>query len=196
MNFLSVSVDALSRLFKKMHFIVKVLDDLTASDIKDAMKNFAKKDHTRMGAFVCCVLSHGEKGAVLGVDAKPVEIHELTLPFAECHTLTSKPKLFFIQACQGREAQNGVWTADGQGNDTEEGTFEEDDYNPALRKVPIKADFLIGMATVEHYQSFRHIKDGSIYIQELCRQLELFCPRKIRDELECGCCHTAHVTLM
>ncbi|XP_048056550.1 caspase-8-like isoform X2 [Megalobrama amblycephala] len=169
--------DALFQLFDRMHFIVEVLDDLTASDIKDAIKNFAKKDHTRMGAFVCCVLSHGEKGAVLGVDGKPVEIRELTLPFAECHTLTSKPKLFFIQACQGSEAQNGVWTADGQGNDTEEGTFEEDAYNPALRSVPIEADFLIGMATVEHYQSFRHTREGSIYIQELCRQLELFCPR-------------------
>lgn len=160
-----------------MHFTVVVLNDLTASDIKDAIKNFAKKDHTQMGAFVCCVLSHGEKGAVLGVDGKPVEIRELTLPFAECRTLTSKPKLFFIQACQGREAQNGVWTADGQGNDTEEGTFEEDAYNPALRSVPIEADFLIGMATVEHYQSFRHTREGSIYIQELCRQLESSCPR-------------------
>ncbi|XP_067229988.1 caspase-8 isoform X2 [Chanodichthys erythropterus] len=169
--------DALSRLFQRMHFIVEVLNDLTASDIQDVIKNFATKDHTRMGAFVCCVLSHGEKGAVLGVDGKPVEIHELTLPFAECHTLASKPKLFFIQACQGREAQNGVLAADGQGNDTEEGTFEEDAYNPALRSVPIKADFLIGMATVEHYQSFRHIREGSIYIQELCKQLESSCPR-------------------
>lgn len=160
-----------------MHFRVKVEDDLVASEIKEVIQDFAKMDHTQMGAFVCCVLSHGEKGAVLGIDGKLVEIHELTLPFAECHTLASKPKLFFIQACQGREAQNGVFAADGQGNDTDEGTFEEDAYNPALRSVPIKADFLIGMATVEHYQSFRHTRDGSIYIQELCRQLVLSCPR-------------------
>lgn len=160
-----------------MHFIVEVLDDLTASDIKDVIKSFAKKDHTRMGAFVCCVLSHGEKGAVFGIDGNLVEIRELTLPFAECLTLLRKPKLFFIQACQGSKAQNGVWASDGQVNDTEEGIFEEDAYNPALSSVPIEADFLIGMATVEHYQSFRHTREGSIYIQELCRQLELFCPR-------------------
>lgn len=155
-----------------MHFMVEVRDDLLASDIRKVIKEFAEKDHTKMGAFVCCVLSHGEKGAVLGTDGKPVEIRELTLPFAECRTLATKPKLFFIQACQGNEGQNGIWTADGQVNDTEEGTLEEDAHIPALRKIPFEADFLIGMATVEQYQSFRHIKDGSIYIQELCRQLQ------------------------
>ncbi|XP_056122906.1 caspase-8-like [Rhinichthys klamathensis goyatoka] len=165
--------DDLFSLFHRMHFKVEVRDDLEASDIRDAIKEFANKDHAQMGAFVCCVLSHGEKGTVLGVDGKPVEIRELTQPFAECRTLASKPKLFFIQACQGKVAQDGVWTADGQVNNTEEGTFEEDAYNPALRMVPIEADFLIGMATVEYYQSFRHTRKGSIYIQELCRQLEI-----------------------
>ncbi|XP_056123014.1 caspase-8-like [Rhinichthys klamathensis goyatoka] len=159
--------DDLFSLFHRMHFKVEVRDDLEASDIRDAIKEFANKDHAQMGAFVCCVLSHGEKGTVLGVDGKPVEIRELTQPFAECRTLASKPKLFFIQACQGKVAQDGVWTADGQVNNTEEGTFEEDAYNPALRMVPIEADFLIGMATVEYYQSFRHTRKGSIYIQEL-----------------------------
>lgn len=165
--------DDLFSLFQRMHFVVEVRDDLLASDIKDVIKEFAEKDHTQMGAFVCCVLSHGEKGAVLGIDGKPVEIRDLTRPFAECRTLASKPKLFFIQACQGKEAQDGIWIADGQVNDTGEQTFEEDAYIPMPRRVPIEADFLIGMATVEYYQSFRHTKDGSIYIQELCRQLEI-----------------------
>lgn len=158
-----------------MHFTVEVMEDLTASDIKDAIMKYAKKDHTQMGAFVCCVLSHGEKGSVLGIDGNPVGLRDLTRPFAECRTLAGKPKLFFIQACQGKEPQNGVWAADGQGKDTEE-ILEQDAY-PVLNSVPREADFLIGMATVEHYQSFRHTTEGSIYIQELCRQLESCCPR-------------------
>ncbi|XDV36323.1 hypothetical protein PO909_006124 [Leuciscus waleckii] len=84
-------------------------------------------------AFVCCILSHGEKGSVLGID--------------------------------------------GQESTTEDETFE-DTYIPVLHSVPLTADFLIGMATVEYYQSFRHITDGSIYIQELCKQLEIGCPQK------------------
>uniref|UniRef100_A0A8C2C201 Caspase-8 n=1 Tax=Cyprinus carpio TaxID=7962 RepID=A0A8C2C201_CYPCA len=169
--------DDLSRVFRRMHFEVVVQDDLTASDMKEMIKEFAKKDHTRMGAFVCCVLSHGEKGTVLGVDGKGVEIRELTMPIAECQTLASKPKLFFIQACQGSVGQNGVWTADSPENATEE-EYEADAYNPAYRFIPIEADMLIGMATVEHYQSFRHTREGSIYIQELCNQLENLCPRR------------------
>uniref|UniRef100_A0A8C2FTX9 Caspase-8 n=1 Tax=Cyprinus carpio TaxID=7962 RepID=A0A8C2FTX9_CYPCA len=170
--------DDLSRVFRKMHFEVEVRDDLTASDMKDAIGHFANRDHTSMGAFVCCVLSHGKKGTVLGVDGNEVEIRELTVPIAKCLTLASKPKLFFIQACQGNEGQNGVLTMDAPGNATEEDPYDEDAFNPAARSIPIEADMLIGMATVEHYQSYRHTKEGSIYIQELCNQLEKFCHRK------------------
>ncbi|XP_073708119.1 caspase-8 [Garra rufa] len=171
--------DDLSRVFHRMHFKVKVHDDLTASNMKNVIKQFAESDHTRMGAFVCCVLSHGEKGTVLGVDGKEVEIRELTMPIAKCLTLLSKPKLFFIQACQGHEGQNGVWTSDApEANPTEDDPYEDDAYNPALRSIPIEADMLIGMATVEHYLSFRHTRQGSVYIQELCHQLEKCCPRK------------------
>ncbi|XP_059427419.1 caspase-8 [Carassius carassius] len=170
--------DDLKRVFRRMHFKVEVQNDLTASDMKDAIGHFANRDHTHMGAFVCCVLSHGLKGTVLGVDGNEVEIRELTVPIAKCLTLASKPKLFFIQACQGNEGQNGVLTMDAPGIATEEDPYDEDAFNPAARSIPIEADMLIGMATVQDYQSYRHTTEGSIYIQELCNQLEKFCPRK------------------
>ncbi|XP_051987082.1 caspase-8 isoform X2 [Xyrauchen texanus] len=169
--------EELTRVFRKMHFLVELRDDLQASDMQDSIKELAGRDHSFMDAFVCCILSHGERGTVLGVDGKEVAIRDLTQPFAACRTLTSKPKLFFIQACQGREAQKGMWMADGQVNTTEE-AYEEDARTVPLHSIPIEADFLIGMATVENYQSFRHVREGSIYIQELCRQLEKCCPRK------------------
>lgn len=130
-----------------------------------------------MDAFVCCILSHGEKGSVLGIDGEQVLIRDLTQPFAECHKLAHKPKLFFIQACQGNEFQRDLWEADGKESSTEEGPFEEDSHTAAIHSIPIDADFLIGIASVEHYRSFRHVTDGSIFIQELCKQLENGCPR-------------------
>lgn len=170
---LRLFLDELIKVFKKMHFEVEVLDDLQASDMQHFIKQFAEKDHAQMDAFVCCVLSHGEKGAVLGVDEKPVAIRDLTLPFAKCRTLAGKPKLFFIQACQGNVGQEAVWMADG----TEGGTYKEDAHTAAHQSIPIEADFLIGMATVGYYRSFRHTQHGSIFIQELCKQLESGCPR-------------------
>lgn len=166
-------LDALTEVFKRMHFRVEERRDLLCSDMLNAVMEFSKKDHSKMDAFVCCILSHGEKGSVLGIDGQPVPIRELTQPFAHCSTLTGKPKLFFIQACQGRDLQHGVWMQDG----TEKDEYEDDAEKADLKSVPVEADFLIGMATVESYKSFRHTKKGSIFIQELCRQLQIGCPK-------------------
>ncbi|XP_053493364.1 caspase-8 isoform X2 [Ictalurus furcatus] len=165
--------EALTEVFERMHFIVEERRDLVSSAMQDAVIEFATKDHSTMDAFVCCILSHGEKGAVLGVDGKSVAIRDLTQPFAGCMTLTGKPKLFFIQACQGNDLQKGVWLQDG----TEEDELE-DDAKKADSRLPIEADFLIGMATVESYKSFRHTIKGSIFIQELCKHLKDWCPKK------------------
>lgn len=168
-------LDTLIRVFERMNFLVEERRDLVSDGMKNAVLEFSKKDHSDMDAFVCCILSHGEQGSVFGIDGMPVSICDLTQPFSHCQTLMGKPKLFFIQACQGRELQKGVWVDDGIAENSQE--FVADAYKSGLSSIPIKADFLIGMATVEYYKSFRHTTQGSIYIQELCRQLEIGCPR-------------------
>ncbi|XP_053355391.1 caspase-8-like isoform X2 [Clarias gariepinus] len=165
--------DTLTEVFERMHFSVDERRDCSSTEMLKIVKEFSMEDHSKMDAFVCCILSHGEKGTVLGTDGIPVPIRELTLPFARCSMLTGKPKLFFIQACQGNDLQEGVWRPDG----TEEDEYEHDAEKADVNRLPIEADFLIGMATVESYKSFRHTKTGSIYIQELCKQLMLGCPR-------------------
>lgn len=166
-------LDTLTEVFGKMHFEVKERRDLSGSAIRETVKEFSEKDHSNMDAFVCCILSHGEKGTVLGIDGEPVQIRELTQPFAFCPALTGKPKLFFIQACQGNELQQGVWKHDG----AEGKEYEADAKDTSLCRIPVEADFLIGMATVEYYKSFRHTTAGSIYIQELCKHLVTGCSK-------------------
>jgi len=53
--------------------------------------------------FVLCILSHGDKGAVHGIDGNLVPIERLETLFdgEHCHELAGRPKLFLIQACQG-----------------------------------------------------------------------------------------------
>ncbi|XP_062853745.1 caspase 8, apoptosis-related cysteine peptidase, like 1 [Trichomycterus rosablanca] len=167
--------DTLTRVFKRMNFLVEERRDLPSEKIKDAVREFSENKHSEMDAFVCCILSHGEKGSVCGVDGVTVSIRDLTEPFALCRTLMGKPKLFFIQACQGDELQKGVWMGDGGSEDKQ--MYVDDAQISGLNSIPIKADFLIGMSTVEYYKSFRHPTEGSIYIQELCKQLEIGCPR-------------------
>ena len=67
-------------------------------------------DHMPFNCFICCILTHGKLGKVYGTDGATVDIMELTSSFkgAKCKSLVGKPKLFFIQACQGLEKQTGV----------------------------------------------------------------------------------------
>lgn len=117
-------------------------------------------------AFVCCILSHGEKGAVFGTDRNPISIKNITRTFRSTDEspLGGKPKVFLIQACQGSLCQRGVLVKD----------LEADAASPF---VPEEADVLVAVATVEDYVSFRHKKDGSWFIQSVCEQLKEGCLR-------------------
>uniref|UniRef100_A0A667YV67 Caspase 20, apoptosis-related cysteine peptidase n=1 Tax=Myripristis murdjan TaxID=586833 RepID=A0A667YV67_9TELE len=113
-------------------------------------------------AFVCCILSHGDTGTVTGTDGIPLPITDITSTFNgnNCALLVDKPKVFFIQACQGRQKHQGVLVTD----------LADD-----LVSIPLEADFLVAIATVEKYPAMRHVVDGSWFIQALCRQLKEGC---------------------
>lgn len=143
------------------------------------MKEFGQLDHREMDALVCCVLSHGELGAVYGTDGQLVPIRSITRPFtcSQCPSLARKPKLFFIQACQGKKKQQAVSIqSDGMEDrcDADEGCIIPDAIPDTI---PDESDLLLSMATVEEFISFRSIAQGSIFIQELCRQLRTGCDR-------------------
>lgn len=113
-------------------------------------------------AFICCILSHGKKGVVLGTDRKPLSIKEITRKFSRS-ALTGKPKVFLIQACQGGSIQRGVTLKD----------LEADDD----ASIPEEADVLVAMATVEDYAAFRDPTNGSWFVQSLCQLLAHHCQR-------------------
>ncbi|XP_028831454.1 caspase-8 [Denticeps clupeoides] len=169
-----VDEESLTTVFQWLAFKVEVRNDLTSSAMIETVCQFGKMDHSKYNAFVLFVLSHGKKGTVLGTDDKDVLISDLVKPFTLCPTLIDKPKLFFIQACQGVQYQKSA-SLSNDGLPTE---FEADDYISETNFPPCAADVLIGMATVDEYKSFRHVEHGSVYIQSLCRQLKHGCPRK------------------
>ncbi|XP_036821779.1 caspase-8 isoform X1 [Oncorhynchus mykiss] len=161
---------ALHNVFSRLGFKVEVCSDLTEKTMLGAVEELGGRSHIQADALVVCVLSHGEKGCVLGTDGGEVPIRSLTQPFTskQCPSLMGKPKLFFIQACQGKGFQRGALFIPSIRQ--REGRYEAD--AGAIESIPWDADFLIGMATVEECKSFRNTKEGSIYIQELCKQLE------------------------
>uniref|UniRef100_A0A3B4TKZ4 Caspase-8 n=1 Tax=Seriola dumerili TaxID=41447 RepID=A0A3B4TKZ4_SERDU len=167
--------NVLKSVFSRLGFTVVVHNNLTASRIRSELRELSKNDFLAHDALVICVLSHGEKGCVFGTDEKKVGLRELTLPFTSKNapTLARKPKLFFIQACQGDGYQEGsVPCPPRPGEEEVRHSRLQEDAGPVRGEtVAWDADFLMGMATVPECKSFRNTSTGSIYIQELCRQL-------------------------
>ncbi|GLD74124.1 caspase-8-like isoform X1 [Lates japonicus] len=166
---------ALRKVFYRLGFEVVIHDNLTAGDMRQKLKELSRRNYLDEDALVVCVLSHGEQGCVFGTDEQKVLLRELTEPFTSKRalTLTGKPKLFFIQACQGSGYQGGTAPCPPRPRDEAEvGETVEEDAGPVFGEtVPWDADFLLGMATVQDCKSFRNTSTGSIYIQELCKQL-------------------------
>ncbi|NXR51804.1 CASP8 protein, partial [Hippolais icterina] len=175
-NGTDVDAAALRNVFSKLHFRVEERKDLTADGIRETMESFQSEDHEDKDCFVCCILSHGKKGIIYGVDGQEVPIRELTASFTaqNCNSLAGKPKVFFIQACQGDAFHKGVTIETDSGD---QDSSVERDARFQLDCIPAEPDFLLGMATLQDYVSYRSPREGTWYIQALCQHLEYSCPR-------------------
>ncbi|KFP19834.1 Caspase-10, partial [Egretta garzetta] len=167
----------LERVFTWLGLDVRTYTDLTSQEIKNLMQTWQRlQDHKDRDCFICCILSHGESGAIYGKDEELVSIRTIMSHFTakQCPQLAEKPKLFFIQACQGKEIQCPVYVeADARIPDL---SYMQRSVSPS-ESIPEEADFLLGMATIDGYVSFRHIQQGAWYIQALCSKLQLLVPR-------------------
>ncbi|KAJ8319682.1 hypothetical protein KUTeg_002766 [Tegillarca granosa] len=105
-----IDAEKLQYIFQKLDFIVERKDNLQDFEmVRFLVEVSLNTDHSQFDSFVCCILSHGALGNVYGTNGRLVRIQTLTSCFQSqrCPSLAGKPKLFFIQACQGREKQRG-----------------------------------------------------------------------------------------
>ncbi|CAI5642003.1 unnamed protein product [Oreochromis niloticus] len=170
--------DALNTVFTRLGFEVLIHNNLTAAQMQNEIRMYSKRNFVNDNALVVCVLSHGEKGCVFGTDGEKVFLQDMMLPFTSGRTptLAGKPKLFFIEASQGDGYQKGHCPCSlGPGEEEREKQFFLEGNS--------EADFLIGMATVKGFMSFRNSVTGCIYTQELCRQLTRSAESQEMDDL-------------
>ncbi|XP_008941675.1 PREDICTED: caspase-10 [Merops nubicus] len=169
--------EELKQVFTWLGLDVVTYKNLTSQEILEVMQTWQNlQDHKDRDCFICCILSHGESGAVYGKDEELVPIRTIMSHFTakQCSHLAEKPKLFFIQACQGKEIQCPVYVeADARVLDL---SSVQHSVSP-FESIPEEADFLLGMATIDGYVSFRHVQQGAWYIQALCSKLQLLVPR-------------------
>ena len=96
--------------FSRLDFDVRYHENLTDTGMMQLLVDIAHNiDHKNFDCFVCCILTHGVLSHLYGTNGKLVAIKDLTSVFQanRCPSLAGKPKLFFLQACQGRDKMGG-----------------------------------------------------------------------------------------
>ena len=156
---------------------VKIKRDLSKFEMMEALKSF--RDNLREhnpDYFVICILGHGNlnkkkrRDEVMDANLEMVSMNKIKNMFVDgrqCPSMIGKPKLFFVQACRGKENQNMIDT-DMSETDGEDG-IEETVQNG--KKYINKSWFFVFQSTIKGFASNRHPQNGTIFIQSLCKEM-------------------------
>jgi serine/threonine protein kinase len=109
--------DSLKCVFMQLGFDVRIFKDLKAKNLCYCVEDLARQDFSSYASLVVCILSHGDEGVVEGVDGESIKINALKYKFNsnDCPTLNGKPKIWIIQACQGKGIQYPIQTNGSKG---------------------------------------------------------------------------------
>ncbi|XP_055022761.1 caspase a-like isoform X2 [Boleophthalmus pectinirostris] len=176
--------------------------DLTGKQMDAALAKFSTHPKLKKTDSVFVVImSHGKRGAVLGVNFKsgpsgeepdelPIDNIFKYLNAKNCPELVNKPKIIIIQACRGEESgsvtvHDSLEADDGSAMG---GNIEED----KLQVIHKEKDFIALLSCTPDTVSYRHRSEGSFLIQftvkvfntfaHNCHTEELF--RKVMQEFE------------
>jgi len=159
----NVDCENLRHALETLNFDTQVYKDLRFNEIQREVETIARADHSDSDCLLIAILSHGELGFIYARDTH-YKLDSIWNNFTanRCPTLAGKPKLFFIQACQGDRLDAGVTLTETDSSDSPSMAY----------KIPIHADFLIAYSTIPGFYSWRNTTKGSWFMQCLCAELE------------------------
>ena len=140
--------------------IYQIHDDLTAEGMIEVCKRFSQTNFSMYDAVLCFISSHGDEGDVIyGTDGNRVTVNDVVSKFIGKVSLANKPKLFFMQNCRGRYTDGGV------------DMVHADRPRTTPFRIPFEADMLVSFSTVDGYESYRDVTQGSWFISKLMEVL-------------------------
>ncbi|KAG8037666.1 hypothetical protein G9C98_005877 [Cotesia typhae] len=145
-----------------LSFEVDDFSNLTHREIAQMLRKVADMDHTQHNCLLIVVMTHGDLGILYAYD-KMYHANDIWSFFTpeNCPSLVDKPKLFFIQACQGKLLEDGSILGENTVSDGSSFNFNS---------LITDADFLVFYSSVAGHSSFRN-EQGSWFIRTVCRQL-------------------------
>ena len=156
---------ALMELFEQeLHFEVHIRNDLQYYQMQQVSKEFGERDHSEYDAFVCIIMSHGDRDGIMGVGGLKIGVNVLTSEFnpSKCPSLASKPKVFIIQACRG-PLEDEKMQCTSTATDFVAGVSTDSTISEGV--CAQESDFLLAFSTVPRYVSYRDAESGSHFIQ-------------------------------
>merc|ERR1712127_68511 len=144
-----------------LNFKVSLFNDLTVEQLTTEIAKLAKEDHSDRDCIIIALMSHGGDGILYAKDEKyKPECLWSNFTSDKCPSLAGKPKLFFIQACQGSRTDSGTMLQRKTETDGPDGS-------DVPYKFPTHADFMIVYSTIPG----RDTTNGSFFIEALCYAL-------------------------
>ena len=101
-------------------------------------------------SLIICVLGHGDKDAVIGVDGTPVRLNRLQYAFND--VLRDKPKIFIVVSCRGDQDQLILERNDPLFSPPAVTTLKMRATTGTDRMPPL-IDFLSLMSTIDEFQT-------------------------------------------
>lgn len=157
----------MEKLLKELDYQVVKRPNLSAKEMDEAIRDFAQREeHKYSDSTFVVIMSHGKRDAIMGVhyhrtnnpsDSFPVDNVYRHLNSENCPALRDKPKVILIQACRGGE--HGRVEHDGEPDEPME--IEDDDF------VHKEKDFISLMSCTPDTKSYRHVQNGTFYVQTL-----------------------------
>lgn len=174
------------QLFEWLQFKVEVHVNKTAAEVISIVRKYCyEKEHNKFDCFVLFLMSHGSEDAIFGTDGKLVNVRRHIRKFMiadKCVSLAKKPKLIFVQACRGEEANQGFVVTESA--DYSMGNLPRQEVNnypaytpsnvdltpnfsPLVEYIPQDSDILIFYASSDTHAALRHTEEGGWFVSEL-----------------------------
>ncbi|CAF1008221.1 unnamed protein product [Brachionus calyciflorus] len=163
-------IKIIEKVFQNLNFKIETHTDKTSTEVKSIIGELSKNNFKDDSCFICFITGHGTIDSLLASDKNEIKVEEFIDPFKTNVSLHNKPKLFFIDACRGNQT---IETSDF----SEKKKEQEEELVDKLKKLTLKlnvkeeTDLLIGFSSTPGFVS-KLDKNGSFYIQTLCKNIE------------------------
>ncbi|CAB4063720.1 CASP7 [Lepeophtheirus salmonis] len=139
---------AIKDTFNPLGFFIQEHENLTVAQIKHELLSLSSMDN--LSCLMIFISTHGEENDVLYL------------------SLAGKPKVVFVQACQGSKKDKGILIKYRKSN-----IHEVDGHGSArqIHKMSTHVDFLLVKSSYHGYFSFRSNTSGSWFIQTVCNEI-------------------------